>query len=97
MTAQAGLCQTWSETPKTGFLASLLILSCNRNQREILFLLVECVQNRPRYFAKRLMKSMKGLGTDEETLIRIVASRSEVTLSVSDLWQDIDIIVVLSY
>ena len=39
---------------------------------------MECVQNRPRYFAKKLMKSMKGLGTDEETLIRIVASRSEV-------------------
>ena len=26
MAAQAGLCQTWSETPKTGFLASQLIL-----------------------------------------------------------------------
>ena len=25
--AQAGLCQNWSETPKTGFLASWLILS----------------------------------------------------------------------
>ena len=47
----------------------------------VLFLIsVECVQNRPRYFAKKLMKSMKGLGTDEETLIRIVASRSEVSL-----------------
>ena len=44
-----------------------------------IFALVECVQNRPRYFAKKLMKSMKGLGTDEETLIRIIASRSEVS------------------
>ena len=44
-----------------------------------IFILVECVQNRPRYFAKKLMKSMKGLGTDEETLIRIIASRSEVS------------------
>ena len=27
MAVQVGLCQTWSETPKTGFLASRLILS----------------------------------------------------------------------
>ena len=28
MTTQSGLCRTWSETPKTGFLTSRLILSC---------------------------------------------------------------------
>ena len=28
MTVQVGLCQTWSETPKTGFLASRLNYKC---------------------------------------------------------------------
>ncbi|XP_053393127.1 annexin A5-like [Mercenaria mercenaria] len=40
----------------------------------------QSVMNRPKYFAEKLMKSMKGLGTDEETLIRIIASRSEIDM-----------------
>ena len=37
MTVQVGLCQTWSETPKTGFLASRLIsISNSRHYRTIL-------------------------------------------------------------
>lgn len=38
------------------------------------------VMNRPKFFATKLMKSMKGLGTDEDTLIRIIASRSEIDM-----------------
>ena len=41
---------------------------------------VECAQNRAAYFAKVLYKSMKGLGTDDNTLIRVVVSRSDVDL-----------------
>ncbi|XP_072281171.1 annexin A7 isoform X2 [Pyxicephalus adspersus] len=42
--------------------------------------ILQCAINRPAYFAERLYKSMKGAGTDDSTLIRIVTTRSEVDL-----------------
>ncbi|XP_031356763.1 annexin B10-like isoform X1 [Photinus pyralis] len=45
-----------------------------------LLAVVECVQSPPAYFAKRLYGAMKGAGTDDETLIRIIVSRSEIDL-----------------
>ena len=39
---------------------------------------VKIARNTPLYFAERLYKSMKGAGTDDKTLIRVVVSRSEV-------------------
>ena len=42
------------------------------------FFSVQCSRNPSEYFADRLWKSMKGAGTDDATLIRIVVSRSEV-------------------
>ncbi|KAK2169415.1 hypothetical protein LSH36_10g09004 [Paralvinella palmiformis] len=38
------------------------------------------IKCRPMYFAERLYKSMKGLGTDDTTLIRVVVSRSEIDM-----------------
>lgn len=43
--------------------------------------LVRCVENRPAYFAERLYKSMKGMGTDDRSLIRLVVSRCEVDMA----------------
>lgn len=42
--------------------------------------IVHCARNAPEYFAERLWRSMKGAGTDDSTLIRVVVSRSEVDL-----------------
>ncbi|XP_064649735.1 annexin-B12-like [Lineus longissimus] len=42
--------------------------------------IVQCMRNPAEYFADRLWKSMKGAGTDDSLLIRIIVSRSEIDL-----------------
>jgi hypothetical protein len=42
---------------------------------------VQCALNRSAFFAERLYYSMKGAGTDDSTLVRIVVTRSEVRQS----------------
>ncbi|XP_076302609.1 annexin B11-like isoform X2 [Lasioglossum baleicum] len=45
-----------------------------------LLAIVKCVKNRAGFFADQLYKSMKGLGTDDDRLIRLVVTRSEVDM-----------------
>ena len=47
---------------------------------------VMCVRSRPQYFAEQLYKSMKGAGTDDETLVRIIVSRSEVLIIIKKMY-----------
>lgn len=42
--------------------------------------IVRIVKNRPGYFARKLYHSMKGMGTDDKTLIRIIITRAEVDM-----------------
>ncbi|KAM9325521.1 annexin A7 [Gastrophryne carolinensis] len=42
--------------------------------------ILQCAINRPAYFAERLYKSMKGAGTQDSTLIRVIVTRSEIDL-----------------
>ncbi|KAK9118106.1 hypothetical protein Scep_016199 [Stephania cephalantha] len=45
-----------------------------------LLTILRCAQNPAKYFAKVLYKSMKGLGTDDTTLTRVVVTRAEIDM-----------------
>ncbi|CAL1265161.1 unnamed protein product, partial [Larinioides sclopetarius] len=48
--------------------------------KHALLALVNCVENRPAFFALQLHDALNGPKTDDATLIRILVSRSEVDL-----------------
>nr|XP_043634636.1 annexin D5-like isoform X2 [Erigeron canadensis] len=41
---------------------------------------VQCAENPGKYFAKVLRKAMKGLGTNDKTLIRVIVTRAEIDM-----------------
>uniref|UniRef100_A0A8C9TJ66 Annexin n=2 Tax=Scleropages formosus TaxID=113540 RepID=A0A8C9TJ66_SCLFO len=49
--------------------------------------LVRCAKNPQLFFARRLHAATKGVGTDEDTLIRIIVGRSEIDLeTIKDMY-----------
>uniref|UniRef100_A0A7N6BW02 Annexin n=1 Tax=Anabas testudineus TaxID=64144 RepID=A0A7N6BW02_ANATE len=50
------------------------------NLEKLLVAVVKCVKSTPVYFAERLYESMKGLGTTESVVTRILVCRSEIDL-----------------
>ncbi|XP_044046259.1 annexin A5b isoform X2 [Siniperca chuatsi] len=48
--------------------------------RDLLLAVVKCARSVPAYFAETLYYAMKGAGTDDNTLIRVMASRCEVDM-----------------
>uniref|UniRef100_A0AAY4BK45 Annexin n=1 Tax=Denticeps clupeoides TaxID=299321 RepID=A0AAY4BK45_9TELE len=53
---------------------------CTGNLENLLLAAVKCARSIPGYFAECLRESMRRAGTDDETLIRIMVSRSEVDM-----------------
>ncbi|KAL4591298.1 hypothetical protein LXL04_004256 [Taraxacum kok-saghyz] len=45
-----------------------------------LLTILQCAENPAKYFAKVLYKSMKGLGTNDTTLIRVIVTRTEIDM-----------------
>ncbi|PSS13387.1 Annexin like [Actinidia chinensis var. chinensis] len=45
-----------------------------------LLTILRCAENPGKYFAKALRKAMKGLGTDDTTLTRIIVTRAEIDM-----------------
>ncbi|XP_048419602.2 annexin A5-like [Stegostoma tigrinum] len=53
---------------------------CSGTLQQVMLAIVKCVKNTPAYFAEKLYNAMKGAGTDDNTLMRIMVSRSEIDL-----------------
>lgn len=47
---------------------------------DVFLAIVKCVRSKPTFFAERLYKSMKGLGTTDSVLIRIMVARAEIDM-----------------
>ncbi|KAM3874299.1 annexin A4 [Diretmus argenteus] len=47
---------------------------------DVFLAIVKCLRNKPAFFAERLYKSMKGLGTTDSVLIRIMVARAEIDM-----------------
>ncbi|KAM1934980.1 hypothetical protein ACFX15_019108 [Malus domestica] len=45
-----------------------------------LLTILQCAEHPGRYFAKVLHRAMKGLGTDDSTLLRVIVSRAEIDM-----------------
>ena len=42
---------------------------------------VRCIKHKFNHFARQLQKTMKGIGTDDDALVRVVVSRCEIDLA----------------
>ncbi|XP_007567714.1 annexin A4 [Poecilia formosa] len=47
---------------------------------DVFLAIVKCIKSKPAFFAERLYKSMKGLGTTDSVLIRIMVARAEIDM-----------------
>uniref|UniRef100_A0A672MZB9 Annexin n=1 Tax=Sinocyclocheilus grahami TaxID=75366 RepID=A0A672MZB9_SINGR len=80
--SEAQLCkifQHYGKYSKQG-LAKVLESELHGDLEDCLMALVKSAWNKPAFFAEKLHLAMKGLGTNTDTLTRILVSRSEIDL-----------------
>ncbi|KAF4113604.1 annexin A1-like [Onychostoma macrolepis] len=80
--SEAQLCKVlnhYSKMSKDGFVKDLEG-ELHGSFEDCLMTLVKAAWNKPAYFAERLHLAMKGMGTNTDTLTRIIVSRSEIDL-----------------
>ncbi|XP_016346084.1 annexin A1-like [Sinocyclocheilus anshuiensis] len=80
--SEAQLCkifQHYGKYSKQG-LAKVLESELHGDLEDCLMALVKSAWNKPAFFAEKLHLAMKGLGTNTDTLTRIIVSRSEIDL-----------------
>ncbi|CAF1156894.1 unnamed protein product [Rotaria sordida] len=51
------------------------------NIRDAYLVLISCIRDRPSFFAERINNAVRGLGTNDSTLIRVIVTRSEIDLA----------------
>ncbi|CAH8513671.1 unnamed protein product [Schistosoma turkestanicum] len=73
------LCRDYSNVSKKTLIDALKS-EMSGNLLQAFITIVECATNAPLYFAEKLKKSMKGAGTNDRDLIRVIVSRSEIDL-----------------
>ncbi|XP_041825913.1 annexin A1-like [Melanotaenia boesemani] len=80
--SNAQLCKTFQQYASVSdvTLPKALEMELKGDIENCLIDIVKCAFNTPAFFAEKLHLAMKGLGTCEKTLIRILVSRSEVDL-----------------
>ena len=97
MTVQPGLCGTWSETPKTGFLTMKLILKDHKTPKQLLHHYF-CVLNRDTYRVLRQSIIDMVLATEMmkhfEHLNKFVNSINKMTQKVEETSSVVGILVI---
>lgn len=73
------VCREYSNVSKKT-LEDALKSEMSGNLLQALLAIVQCANNKALYFADKLKKSMKGAGTNDRDLIRIIVSRCEIDL-----------------
>lgn len=59
-------------------MAQVIRAEFSGDAKEAYLVLIECIRDRASFFAERINKAVRGLGTNDSALIRVIVTRSEV-------------------